>query len=332
MPTKTLLSFENEQTRRGAYSRSDRGVEVVDVERIVGSVGRARELDGRFRYRSRHWLGVPRGSSSRFNRLRRLFDEGRVPPLELYQIGDDLYVLDGHHRTALALERGQQYLDAHIVEFLPDRSDPANAVYHERATFVRATGLRDVHATEPGRYPRLLNRVQDHRHELERAHRRTRQPTGEQLLFGIPSPTRWKGDLRAAARDWHEREYRPVVEVLEAERIDQRFPGRGLGDLYGYVCDHRWFLGERRGDLGLDVALTDFVQRHRPEPLAEAVLDPIAALGSEVLEAAGPRGWGALGAWIEHDALVLAAGLVSLPLAFLRGLRPAHYRYPRLSP
>src|SRR5437667_729507 len=102
---KHLLSFEADQARREAYARADRGLITVEVGRIVGSVGRARDLDHRFQQRDRGWIGLPRGTQSRYNRLARLFEQGSVPALELYQIGDELYVLDGHHRTALALMR-----------------------------------------------------------------------------------------------------------------------------------------------------------------------------------------------------------------------------------
>lgn len=318
---KQLLSFEVEQARRGAYSRSDRGLRVVDVARVVGSVGRADALDGRFRYRR----GVePRGADSRLRRVRDLFHAGRVPPVDLYRVGDDYFVIDGHHRLRVALERGQLEVEAHVVEYLPDRTDPADAVFHERRAFVRATGLRDVRATEVGRYPRLLCRVQDHRHELARDHAERARP----LAPPFSPPPDDPPDLRAAARDWYEREYQPVVEVLRAERLVERFPGRALGDLYGYVCDHRWYLSERRRwDVGLDDALLDFVHRHAPEPPAEALVDPVVALGSELLERAPavPR----LAGLLADARVSLLAGMIALPLAFLRGLRPSDYGFPR---
>src|SRR5439155_27253228 len=97
-----LLSFDAEQARRGAYARTDRGLQTVEVDRIVGSVGRAAELDRRFRPR-RGWLGcAPVSSDMRAGRIRRLFESGAVPPLELYRIGDDLFVLDGHHPARVA--------------------------------------------------------------------------------------------------------------------------------------------------------------------------------------------------------------------------------------
>lgn len=334
---RRLLSFDEEQARRGAYARRDAGLQTIEVARVVGSVGRAGELDGRFRYRS---VWAPKNSGSRAMRLGALFESGKVPPLELYAIGDDLFVLDGHHRVGVALARGQEFLEAHIVEHLLDRQDPANQVYYERRAFAAATGLSDIHATDAGRYPKLLSRIRDHRVALS-----NETPVGGRgTPFGPgerPRHDAWRGswptlpaavrtsevfrataaselNLRAAARDWREAEYLPVVEVLRAERIPDAFPGRAMGDLYGYVLDHCWYASERRGwDVGLESALADFVVRHAPDPMAEALIDPIVALGSDVLgnASAGQHWWAAL-----------AAGIVALPIAFVRGLRPRHYQ------
>jgi hypothetical protein len=312
-----LLSFDAEQARRGAYARRDAGLQIVAVERIVGSVGRAAELDARFRYRS---MWSPKNTTSRTLRLAQLFESGKVPPLELYAIGDALFVLDGHHRVQLALARGQEFLDAHVVEHLPDRRDPANQVYYERQAFVAATGLGGVHATEPGRYPKLLSRVRDHRHAMARRPGAPAAARASEVLLGQPRAVASADvSMRQAARDWHEAEYLPVVEVLNAERVPASFPGRALGDLYGYVLDHCWYASERRGwDVGLESALADFVARHAPDPVGEALLDPIVALGSDVLDTAPA---------VQHWWAALAAGLVTLPIAFVRGLRPRHYQF-----
>ena len=140
-----------------------------------------------------------------------------------------------------------------------------------------------------------------------------------ELLLGQPlAAASSEVTLRTAARDWREAEYLPVIEVLRAERIADAFAGRAMGDLYGYVLDHCWYASERRGwDVGLETALADFVARNAPEPMGEALIDPIVALGSDVLgtTSAGQHWWAAL-----------AAGIVTLPIAFARGLRPRHYQ------
>jgi hypothetical protein len=326
--SKKLLSFDAEQARRGAYASVDRGLLTVEVARITGSVGRAAELGPDFRYRG--FLSRTTGrNDSRVNRLRALFDAGRVPPLELYQIGDDYFVVDGHHRVAIARQRQVIDLDAHVVEFRPDRADPKNAIYYERSAFIAATGLREIHATEAGRYPRLLSRIQSYRHEwlVENAG----QSAGSEpylLPMALLSSTQ-QTDLRRAAQAWYAGEYRPVVDVLLAERVPDQFPGRGMGDLYGYVSDHRWYLSERRGwDVGLDAALVDFARLHRVERLGAEIIDPVIALGADAIERVAVGRLEPLRRLAASAAVTLTTGLAVLPIAFLRGLRPRHYRFP----
>jgi hypothetical protein len=322
-----MKSFADEQSRRGAYSRSDRGVTAVEVEQIVGSVGRAAELDSRFRHRKTFRLTRP--LETRIVRVRALFERGWVPPLELYLIGEDYFVLDGHHRVAVALERGQTFLDAHVVEYRPDRSDPANAVYYERAAFVAATGLQQVLASELGRYPRLLGRIHSYHRELDReARAHAARAVARLLPFAtVEGPRRLS--LRATARSWYEGEFRPVVDVLHAEGVSQRFAGLPDGDLYGHVSDHRWYLSERHGwDVGLDAALVDFVHRFATRSSREAVVDPIIALGSDVLDQVSGAPLGPLRRLTIHPTIAFLTGVLLLPVAFLRGLRPKDYRIP----
>jgi hypothetical protein len=293
---------------------------MIEVGDVVGSVGRAAEFDRRFRYRRGR---KPDDADARLRRLRGLFEFGRVPPLELYQIGDDLYVVDGHHRVAVAHERGQIEIEAHVVEYVPDRNNPANAVHYERRAFVGATGLGEVHATEPGRYPRLLNRIRDYRHELVRETQVAPRPLLSPIAASMPEPP---PDVREAAREWYEQEYLLVARTLTTRGIARRFPERALGDLYGYVCDHRWYLSERSGwDVGIDAALGDFVREHPPESTVESVV----ALGAEVLDRAPvPLRQGAQ----PHAALAFVCGLAALPLALVRQRRRRRDRLPGASP
>ena len=324
---KRILSFEIEMNRRRAYARGDRGHQTVETRRIVGSVGRAAELDAHFRYR--RLRGHP-AEDVRTRRVRELFASGKVPPVDLYQIGEDLFVVDGHHRVRVAREQGQDFLEAHVVEYLPDRADPANAIYYERQAFVVATGLHEIHATEVGRYPRLLNRIRDYRHDL--SHLAASGPASileDPRLF--PFGRRYLasvGSLEAGARAWYLGECQLVVEVLQTERVDETFRGKTMGDLYGYVCDHRWYLSERQGwDVGLEDALVDFVHRHAPTSSVDSLVDPVIALGSDLLDRA-PSGFHTATRRANADPrFALIAGVLALPLAFLRGLRPRHYRF-----
>jgi hypothetical protein len=108
----------------GIAGRADRGVETVPTEKIVGSVSRWQNLRSDFFYRSGE-------VTARFVRVGEAMRSGKMlPPLELYKLkprrqagteerpgGTEYYVVDGHHRVAMARKLGQDYLDAHVVEY-----------------------------------------------------------------------------------------------------------------------------------------------------------------------------------------------------------------------
>ena len=119
-----VKSFEQDlQAGGGMAGRTDAGMKVVDVRKVVGSVGRAETLRSDFFYRR------GRAMTARFQRVGRAMREGKIlPPLELYKVQRDqrgadaapaseYYVVDGHHRVAMARKLGQDFMDAHVVAY-----------------------------------------------------------------------------------------------------------------------------------------------------------------------------------------------------------------------
>ena len=101
-----LLVLGNETIIIGA---ADRDV-AVPIDHIVGSVEPTRCFDRHFRPTSR----LPR---TRFERIAADIYCGRgVDPVDLYQCGDQYYVLDGHHRVAVARALRQRWVLANITQ------------------------------------------------------------------------------------------------------------------------------------------------------------------------------------------------------------------------
>lgn len=89
---------------RGAVTQS-----LVPIERIVGSVEPTLSFDRHFRPTSE----LPR---TRFERIAAEVRSGRgMEPVELYQCGENYYVLDGHHRIAVARALGERTVWAAIT-------------------------------------------------------------------------------------------------------------------------------------------------------------------------------------------------------------------------
>lgn len=109
-----VRSFDEEKQRYGALEQRYVGVRPIEVDKIVGSVGRARDLDSRFR-----WKGDA-GNEDRIRSIERAMERGDVlPPIEVYELGGKYFIIDGHHRVCAAKKLGQAFLDADVTSFIP---------------------------------------------------------------------------------------------------------------------------------------------------------------------------------------------------------------------
>ena len=107
--------------RRLEYERVGRlgagGEAMVPIGQIVGTVEPTRCFDRHFRPTS----GVPR---TRFERIAAEIRSGRgMDPVELYRCGGQYYVLDGHHRVAVARALGERWVWANVTEVRLSYSD-----------------------------------------------------------------------------------------------------------------------------------------------------------------------------------------------------------------
>ena len=108
-----LLSFDDVRREHAANNRRPRGTRVVEVEAIVGSVGRWRDFD-------RSFLPARANVGHKWKRIDRAFQRGEdLPPVELYEIGDAYFVVDGHHRVSVARYHDVPTLEATVAEFRP---------------------------------------------------------------------------------------------------------------------------------------------------------------------------------------------------------------------
>lgn len=302
-----LKLFADEQKRWAATSQYERGLRVIEVDKIVGTVDRNRqlELDADFQYRN----GI---KPFRLRRILEALESGVIlPPIEVDQIKDEYFVIDGHHRVAAAKEIGQVYIDASVREYLPDVNNPANTLFYERRRWKKGTGLRDIRLTEPGGYNKLLNRIKDYR--------KAQEQKGRTL------------SIYEAAEEWYSSEYLPVAAVIEDHHMLDRFEGRTVADVFVYIMDHRWLKSKRLGnDIGLQQAVADFVADFGQRTLAdraERMVEPIVRLGTNVIaRARSDRHPNPLLSWMPEEleddfTASLVVGLLSLPSYGLKKLR-----------
>ncbi len=214
-----VKSFKENQIKEAAFDMKKRGTQIVPLEQIIGSVGRYHDFDRKFRLR--HHLSL-----DRFEHVKNLMQAGEsLPPVKLYQIKDEYYVLDGNHRVAAAKALGHQQIKASIIEFLPSPTTLENVLYREKVEFIEKTGLQQqIELTEIGQYRYLINQIQSHQHFLEQA-----QKTSISFEY--------------ATNDWCKTIYQPLVTLIQRGRLLESFPKRTLADLYTYISSYQW---ERR--------------------------------------------------------------------------------------
>src|SRR3954464_9678129 len=115
-----ILPFEEVVDALGRTRQVDRGLQVVPLDMIVGTVDRAVDFDRGFRPTSARLR-------SRWERIAAAQRRGEaLPPSSLFQIGDLLFVRDGHHRVSVAKSLGRDDIDAYVTEVetrVPHTSD-----------------------------------------------------------------------------------------------------------------------------------------------------------------------------------------------------------------
>ena len=203
-----ILPFEEVIDALGVVGREDLGLQIVQLDAIVGTVDRAADFDRGFRPTS------PR-LRSRWERIAAAQRRGEsLPPISLYKVGDLYFVRDGHHRVSVAKSLGRDDIDAYVVEVQTRvrlgrdlRVGDLPLKDHERLFRERVPLGRDERARitvgDPWDFGRLAEAV-------EAWGFRAMQDRGSYM------------DRREVAHLWFEAEYLPVVEMLNAGDLVER--------------------------------------------------------------------------------------------------------------
>ena len=235
-----VQSFNDDQRQEEAFDTVNRGIRRVPLKQIVGSVGRYKDFDSQFKPRQHL-------ATERYQKIKDALREGRsLPPVKLYQIKNKFYALDGNHRIAAAKELHHDDIRASIVEFIPSRKTLENVIYQQRARFSETTGLPyAITLTELGQYERLVDQIAHHREFLQQS---------------------GSGDISfaAAASDWYETIYKPLVAIIRKGNLLRLFPKRTLDDLYAYISYHQWEQGKvRKYGIGIDRLIPNSMEAFR---------------------------------------------------------------------
>jgi hypothetical protein len=247
-----LLSFDEVKSALGAVEQVYLGMRTVEVDKIVGSVGRHRDFDRAF-LPSKDDLGA------RWKRIDEMMHRSEeLPPVSLYKIGDAYFVRDGNHRVSVARQQGVEMIDAEVIELrsrVPiDSEITARDLLHkleqrrllERLPIDRVLPEVKVELSDVSDYRRLATHIEAHGFRLTQLWKRYVSP--EETL-----------------RDWYEYQYVPIAEMVREERVLEAFPGRSELDLYLWIVDHRERLVLEARDEGIpaEAAKDDIMKQSR---------------------------------------------------------------------
>ncbi len=250
-----LLSFEEVRARLRLRQEYYKGLQDIDLNKIVGSVGRYREF-------TRNFLPKKRVQQERWSRVFAVATGMTgLPPIEVYQVGDVYFVRDGNHRVSVAKQLGNKTIQAHVWELptslalRPDMDEEDIDALEAYALFLDATNLpitrphhQAINLSEPSRYEDLLGHIALHQAVLEKHN-------SESI------------DFEDAAADWYDSVYRPAVTLIRKYDALAHAPRRTEGDLYLWMIDH---IREVRDEMGDDAetrtfsdALQDYLEERR---------------------------------------------------------------------
>ena len=276
-----LLSYEEVRQKLKAKGGGRRGLKEIPLDAIVGSVGRYADF-------TRSFLPRQDSDQERWARVKvKVADLGGLPPIQVYQIGEAYFVLDGNHRVSVARQVGATHIQAYVTEvrtkvpLSPDTQPDDLILKAEYADFLECTRLdelrpqADLSVTAPGQYRTLEEHIEVHRYFM-----------GLEQKREIP--------YEEAVGHWHDEVYWPVVQAIRERGILRDFPGRTETDLYLWVSEHRAGLEQELGwEIDPEAAADDLATRFSPRPrrvaarVSEKLLD---AVTPDEIEAGPPPG------------------------------------------
>jgi nucleotide-binding universal stress UspA family protein len=246
-----LLSYDEARHKLILRGFTERGLQDIPLESIVGSVGRYSDF-------TRDFLPRHEVSEERWARVKAVAEGMKgYPPIEVYKIGEVYFVKDGNHRVSVARAMGSEYIQAYITEVqtrvpLSQNDNPDDLIIKgEYANFLEETHLGELRpeanlqVTAPGQYPILIEHIDVHQYFMGIDQKR-HIPYGE------------------AVANWYDNVYQPVVDIIHRQGILRDFPGRTETDLYLWIAEHRASLAEQLGwDLKTEDIAAYLSEHHR---------------------------------------------------------------------
>lgn len=272
-----LLSYDDVRQKLKVMNVRERGLQDIPVDKIIGSVGRHKDF-------TRSFLPKSDSSGERWARVKAaVTDLTGVPPIEVYQLGDAYFVIDGNHRVSIARQEDLPTISAYVTEVktrvpLTADDDPNELICKSRyAEFLERTNLDkmrpepDLLMTFCAQYSLLLDHIDVHKYYMGLDYQRD-------------------VSYEEAVGHWYDAVYMPVVEMIREQGIMRDFPERTEADMYILLAEHRAELENALGwDVDAGTAVSDMKRKNKPGAALARVLD--AVMPDELESGPAPGQW-----------------------------------------
>ncbi|PKO12514.1 MAG: universal stress protein UspA [Chloroflexi bacterium HGW-Chloroflexi-10] len=239
-----LLQYEDVRRHFYALEAADSQLQDIPLDSIIGSVSRQNDF-------SRKLLPLNANDMERWAKVKTMVEElSGLPPIEVYQVGEAYFIIDGHHRASVARELKSTHIQAYVrkvftrVPITPEDNFEDLILKSEYADFLTKTCLdelrpgADLHGTILGEYQSLLEHIKTH-----------------QYLFGINKKRAIS--LEEAVVDWYDHVYLPVINIIRTRNLMRKFSDRTETDLYYWIMDYR---NRKEQELGWKLTPRDAVE------------------------------------------------------------------------
>ena len=251
-----LLSYDEVADKLKLRARTERGVQHIPLDAIVGSVGRDTDFTRAF---------LPRRAvdQQRWANVKTAMEDGAgLPPIEVYKVGDVYFVIDGNHRVSIARQEGATTIEARVIEvrtdipLTPDIQPDDLIIKAEYADFLDSTKIMDLrpnvdlNVSIPGQYEKLMSQIY-----LQK--------------FIMVEDQKLNASLQEAVEAWYDNVYISLAEIIRDRGLLRLFPNRTITDLYIWISENRTALEKELGlEIQSDVAATDLIleRNARSEP------------------------------------------------------------------
>jgi nucleotide-binding universal stress UspA family protein len=249
-----LLEYDQVRKKLRARGQVRRGLRDVPIDAIVGSVGRYTDF-------TRSFLPRQDDDLARWAKVKiAMSNLAGLPPIELYQVGEAYFVLDGNHRISVARQLEATHIQAYVTEIQtrvplsPDVRPEDLVVKAEYVDFLDRTQLdrirpeAELSVSVPGQYRKLEEHISVH-HYFMGLDQKRRIPYEE------------------AVGHWYDTVYLPMVQVIREQGVLRDFAGRTETDLYLWILEHRAALGQDlHWEIEPETAAQDLVDRYSSRP------------------------------------------------------------------